>query len=273
MAMCYSVCRIFGTKYVFFVVTLQFKLLITKLHRMIKEIDNVQPVADRTEVCKTGSKTEETNWGTILSDDSSNLELPTDTFVVIAEGLFKVFLRVHNRLEIKGRENIPTDGNFIIAPNHQTFLDGQISVAGLNNRILRNTFYYATEEHVRNPVIVYLANRLNIVRMERRNLRNSILKLGEVLKKGKNVVIFPEGRRTLDGRVGVFKKTFAILSKELQVPILPVRISGGYEAMPRGKKFPNSHKITVEYLKPIMPLPDDTYDEISEKVKATIIEA
>lgn len=232
---------------------------------MIKEFDNIA-------VRKTRSEAEETNWGSMFANDSSNLELPIGTLVTTAEGLFKGFLKIHNRLEIKGRENIPTEGNFIIAPNHQTFLDGQISVAGLNNKTLRNTYYYATEEHIRGAVIVFLANRLNIIRMERRNLKNSILKLGEVLKKGKNLVIFPEGRRTEDGNIAAFKKTFAILSKELHVPILPVRISGGYEAMPRGKKFPNTHKITVEYLKPIQPSSDDTYDEISERVKAAILE-
>ena len=232
---------------------------------MIKEFDNIT-------VRKTRSEAEENNWHSILMSDSSNLELPVGTFVTAAEGILKGFLMVHNHLEIKGRENIPANGNFIIAPNHQCFMDGQISVAGLDNKTLRNTYFYATEEHVRGAVVVYFANRLNIIRMERRNLKNSILKLGEVLKKGKNLVIFPEGRRTEDGNVGTFKKTFAILSKELQVPILPVRITGGFEAMPRGKKFPNTHKITVEYLKPVMPSHDDTYDEISEKVKTSIIE-
>ena len=109
--------------------------------------------------------------------------------------------------------------------------------------------------------------------MERHNLKNSILKLGEVLKQGKNLVIFPEGRRTEDGKVGTFKKTFAILSQELQVPILPVRITGGYEAMPRGSKFPNTHRITVEYLQPVVPLPGETYDQLSDRVKAAITES
>lgn len=233
--------------------------------------NNVQAIADHIAVRKTRSEAEDINWHSILSGDSSNQELPTGGLVTTAESLSKSFLKVHNQLEIRGKENIPTSGNFIIAPNHQCFMDGQICVAGLDSKTLRNTYYYATENHVRGTVVVYLANRLNIVRMERSNLKNSILKLGEVLKKGKNIVIFPEGRRTDDGNVGEFKKTFAILSKELQVPILPVRISGGFEAMPRGKKFPNTHKITVEYLKPVMPLSSETYDEISEKVRTAII--
>ncbi len=238
------------------------------------KFENVQAIADHIAKLSEGSdvsEAEETNWHSILTGDSSNLELPSGSLVNTAEGLFKSFLKAHNRLEIKGKENIPTNGNFIIAPNHQSFLDGQICVAGLDKKTLCNTYYYAKENHVRGAVVKYLANRLNIVRMERSNLKNSILKLGEVLKKGKNIVIFPEGRRTDDGNVGEFKKMFAILSKELQVPIVPVRISGAFEALPRGRKFPNTHKITVEYLKPIMPSSGDTYEGLSEKVRATII--
>lgn len=246
--------------------------IVIKADAFIK-FENVQAIADYIAVRKTRSEAEETNWSSLLSNDSSNLELPTGTLVTTAQGLFKTFLNHHNHLEIKGKENIPANGNFIIAPNHQCFMDGQICVAGLDNKVLRNTYYYATENHVRGAVVVCFANRLNVIRMERSNLMNSILKLGEVLKKGKNIVIFPEGRRTDDGHVGEFKKTFAILSKELQVPILPVRISGGFEAMPRGKKFPNTHKITVEYLKPIIPSTVNTYDEISEMVRKAIIEA
>ncbi len=244
--------------------------IVIKADEFIK-FENVQAIADHIAVRKTRSEMEETNWHSILAGDSSNLELPTGSLVTTSESIFRLFLKVHNHLEIKGKENIPADGNFIIAPNHQTFLDGQICVAGLDNKALRDTYYYATEEHVRGAVVVYFANRLNIVRMERRNLKNSILKLGEVLKKGKNLVIFPEGRRTEDGNIGVFKKTFAILSKELQVPILPVRITGGYEAMPRGKKFPNTHKIVVEYLKPVMPEQNESYEQISDKVKSAIL--
>lgn len=214
--------------------------------------------------------TKKTDWKIILSSDTSRLELPKATFVAPIANAFKCFLRLHNNLEIKGTENIPANGNFIIAPNHQSFLDGPICTTGLKGRTLRNTYYYATEEHVRDSVTRFVANNSNIIRMERRNLRNSILKLGKVLNMGKNIVIFPEGRRTDDGKVGEFKKTFAILSKELQVPIVPVRILGAYEALPRGKKFPNNHKITIEYLKPIMPLQDESYEQVAERVRSAI---
>lgn len=235
------------------------------------KFSSVQAIADHIATRKTRAEVEDTDWHSILSNDTSNLQLPSATLITPLSKIANVFLKLHNSLEIKGKENIPTSGNFIIAPNHQCFLDGPVCVTGLDSRTLRSTYFYATEEHVRGTVIKFLANNNNIILMERRNLKNSILKLGKVLKNGNNIVIFPEGRRTDDGNIGAFKKTFAILSKELQVPIVPVRITGGYEAMPRGKKFPNTHKVTVEYLPPVMPTSEDTYDQIVEKVRGLII--
>ena len=106
--------------------------------------------------------------------------------------------------------------------------------------------------------------------MERKNLRTSIVKLAEVLKKGKTVVIFPEGSRTHDGKMIKFKKTFAILSKELNVPIVPVRISGAYEALPRGKRIANMHHIEIEYFTPVIPTPHMSYSDISDEVRNSI---
>jgi long-chain acyl-CoA synthetase len=106
--------------------------------------------------------------------------------------------------------------------------------------------------------------------MERRNLKNSILKMAKVLRAGKNLVIFPEGRRTNTGKLGTFKKTFAILSKELNIPIVPVCIRGAYEALPREKTLPGTAHIEIEYLPAVMPDAALSYDELAERVKETI---
>ena len=102
-------------------------------------------------------------------------------------------------MKIVGENNIPKKEPFIIAPNHQSFLDGPIVSSGLSYKTLRNSYFFATEEHVKHPLVKFLARRNNVVVMEKRNLKNSILKLSEVLKLGKNVVIFPEGSRSYDG--------------------------------------------------------------------------
>lgn len=166
--------------------------------------------------------------------------------------LFRYYFRSNNRLTIRGMENIPASGPVIIAPNHQSYFDGALVVCGLSWRGVRDCYFYATEEHVKSSSRRWMASRHNVIIMERRNLKASIEQMGEVLRAGKRLVIFPEGSRTHDGSLGEFKKTFAILSIEQNVPIVPVCIKGAYEAMPRGRVLPTPHHITVEYLPSVM---------------------
>ena len=190
--------------------------------------------------------------------------------------LFNAYFRSNNRLTIKGMENVPAEGPAIIAPNHQSYFDGALAVCGMSWKGVRDYYFYATEDHVNTNGRRWMAKRHNVIIMERKNLKTSILKMAEVLQAGKRVVIFPEGSRTFDGSLSSFKKTFAILAKELNVPIVPVCIKGAYEAMPRGRVLPTPHHITVEYLPQVnvaadAELKDKSYDEIAQKVQGMIL--
>ena len=149
-------------------------------------------------------------------------------------------------------------------------MDAPIVISGLSKEQQRRNYFYATEEHIRGKVRRAMADRNNIIIMERTDLKNSILKMARVLQDGKSLTIFPEGTRTRTGYMSEFKKTFAILSKELNVPIVPVRITGAYQAWPRTRKFPNTTPVQVEYLPPIYPTEDDTYDTLSKRVRQSI---
>lgn len=231
----------------------------------------LRSVAEKVEQGKTHIDVNKMDWHEMLLANNSSLELPsTSVLYPLHAKLFKVFLKLNNRLKIVGEKNVPRKGPVIIAPNHQSFLDGGIVAAGLSSKILKNSYFFATEEHVKHPVVKSLAKRNNVIVMEKSNLKNSILKLSEVLKKGKNVIIFPEGSRSYDGEMVPFKKTFAILSKELNVPVVPVCIRGAYDVLPRGSRWIKSKKIEVEYLPPLMPEDGDTYDSVSDKVKESI---
>lgn len=231
----------------------------------------LRSVAEKVESGKTHIDVNKMDWHEMLLANNSSLELPsTSVFYPLHSKLFNSFLKLNNRLKIVGEKNVPKKGPFIIAPNHQSFLDGPIVASGLSYKTLKNSYFFATEEHVKHPVVKSLAKRNNIIIMEKCNLKNSILKLSEVLKLGKNVVIFPEGSRSYDGEMVPFKKTFAILSKELNVPVVPVCIRGAYDVLPRGSRWVKPKKIEVEYLPPVMPANEDTYDSISDKVRDSI---
>jgi len=211
------------------------------------------------------------DWHEFLNADLSNVQLPQGNIgmPLLLKSSY-LFFKAYNHLTIKGKENIPANGPMIIAPNHQSYLDGALLSIGLPLNILKNSYFYATEDHVQGSLRKSYAQHSNIILMERGNLRDSILKLAEVLKQGKNVIIFPEGSRSHTGKLSDFKKTFAILGRELQVPILPVCIKGAFEALPRTKRFISPSKIEVEYLKPVIPDANSSYDEIADQVKQTI---
>jgi len=235
---------------------------------------NIEAMAQHVAYSKTRMEVKVEDWHALLNEDTSNLPLPQGNIgMPMMLKTSSLFFKVYNKLVIKGKEHIPSNGPMIIAPNHQSYIDGAVLSVGLPMHILKNSYFYATEDHIQGALKKAYANHSNIILMERGNLRDSILKLAEVLKQGKNVIIFPEGSRSHTGRLSDFKKTFAILSRELQVPILPVCIKGAFEALPRSKRFIKPHKIEVEFLKPIIPNVNQSYNEMADKVKQAIQQA
>lgn len=235
------------------------------------DFKNIHEMAEHIHAEKTRMEVGDTDWHTILNDDKEQLELPsTSVTYPLTARCCKTYFKLHNHLTVKGKENIPQSGPFILAPNHQSVLDGPLAVAGIPWSLLSDCYFYATEEHVQHPVLRYLAKRNNIILMEKSNLKTSILKLARVLRQGKIVIIFPEGSRTHTGAVGKYKKMFAILSKELNVPILPARIDGAFESLPRGKRIPNSHPVSITYLPVVNPTKDITYEQLTEQIRSAV---
>jgi long-chain acyl-CoA synthetase len=101
-------------------------------------------------------------------------------------------------------------------------------------------------------------------------MKHALQNLSEVLRQGSNIIIFPEGTRSIDGSLAPFRKTYAILSRELGIPIVPVAISGAWRALPKGARLPRLFApIEIEYLQPVAP-GQLSYDELNEAVRSRI---
>ncbi|MDY5632130.1 MAG: AMP-binding protein [Bacteroidaceae bacterium] len=235
---------------------------------------NIQALAEKVMDNKTQVQVEQVDWKQTLQQEGKSLRLPDSTILLpLLVKSLKFMHCVYNRLSFVGRENIPQQGPFILAPNHQSYVDGGVVLAGVDWKNITQCYFYATEEHVRSASRKWMARHSNMVLMERANLKDSIQKLAQILRQGKNIIIFPEGSRTHTGQVGAFKKTFAILSKELNVPIVPVCIRGAYEALPRHRRWLKPTKIVVEYLPSVQSAPDMTAEQLSEMVRQRIVAA
>ena len=205
-------------------------------------------------------------WTEIFKE-KVELKLPESWFTWnIFKHLTKGLFRIYFRLRGEGMENIPA-GPCIFAPNHQSFFDGMFVAVFLNNKTNRNTYFYAKEKHVQKRWVKALANRHNIIISDlNKDVKLSLQKLAEVLRLGKKVIIFPEGSRTRTGELGQFKKAFAILAAEMNVPVVPVSIKGAFKALPRGSHFPRPwKKINVKFHQPVHPAGHD-YDSLMDLV-------
>ena len=213
---------------------------------------------------RTKMSIEKINWANILKEKVP-LQLPKTWFTgALFLKVSKLFFHLYFHFKGQGANNIP-DGPCIIVPNHQSYFDGLFVASWLSNKMIRNTYFYAKEKHIKSGFMKYFANRHHIIIVDiNKDVKESIQKMGEALKSRKKLIIFPEGTRTFDGTMGEFKKTFAILSRELNVPIVPVSIKGADAALPRGSKFPRPFKnVSIEFLKPIYPS-DESYEKLSD---------
>ncbi len=235
---------------------------------------SVKKIAEYIQNNKLFHKTDQdSSWTGDLTNGQEAILPKSSVFLGPIVGSVRGFFRLFFRFEGKGMENIP-EGPCFFAPNHESKLDAFLVLSYLGKETLKNTFSYAKKDHVKSWARRYLASHSNVIVMDlSKDLKHSIMKMAEVVKQGKKILIFPEGTRTKTGKLGKFKKTYAILSTELNIPVVPVALTGAWEAMSSGaKKIKRGEKITVEFLPAIYP-EGKSPEELNELVKQRIAEA
>jgi long-chain acyl-CoA synthetase len=81
--------------------------------------------------------------------------------------------------------------------------------------------------------------------------RQSFAYAGEAVDRGYSILVFPEGRHTVDGNINSFRAGIGLLADNLGVPVLPVRILGLFEVKRAGKRFAAPWKIRVRIGQPM----------------------
>lgn len=177
--------------------------------------------------------------------------------------------RTYIRMSVKGVENIPS-GSKIFVGNHESYLDPIMFMESLPNKFLKDTYSIAKIKHFKGGFKKMMADKSNVILVDiNKNLRHTLTMAGGVLRKGDNILIFPEGARTRNGKLQDFKKTFALLACEFNIPIVPFVIKGAYEAFPPSAKVPRPKKVSIEYLNPIQP-EGHTVEEVIKITRDTI---
>jgi 1-acyl-sn-glycerol-3-phosphate acyltransferase len=152
------------------------------------------------------------------------------------------------RLKTRGREHLPRSGAAILAANHASFLDP--IVIGISARrpvqfLVANDFYRSRRLHtlLRWLGAIPVGGDAGMIRSYRH--------IGEVIRRGSLLGIFPEGGITRDGTMKPFRAGAAVLALRTGVPLVPIHVDGTFEALPRYAKWPRFVPVTVRIGNPI----------------------
>ena len=178
-------------------------------------------------------------------------------FYAIVRGFLKFLLIIYNRCSAKWLEKLDPNEKFIVACNHASNLDPVI-VGCFFPRKLR---YFAKEELFTNKLFGACITALGAVpvsRADNASAAGALKGFMKLYKEGSDVLIFPEGGRTLDGNLQPLEAGVALIASHERAPILPVFIKGSFKAMPPGAALIKPCKLNITFGKPLR-FPDEVY--------------
>jgi 1-acyl-sn-glycerol-3-phosphate acyltransferase len=165
----------------------------------------------------------------------------------IGWSLFRFAYATYFRWRVFHPERVPMTGPVILASNHLSFLDPPLVGCGLKRPIN----YLARKTLFRYPGIGALLRSWNSVPVDRDGGSAAGLKeILDRLKRGGAIIMFPEGTRSLDGKLQPARSGIGLAIIKSDAPVVPVRVFGTFEAYGKGVKFPRPHRVAVKYGEP-----------------------
>ena len=155
-------------------------------------------------------------------------------------------------VEVKGKENLPEEGPFVIVSNHQ----GNFDIPILLGYLERPIGFISKVEVKKLPIIRDWMVYMNCVFLDRKDRRQAIKAINEGaknIKNGTSIVIFPEGTRSKGMDMNLFKAGSFKLAQKAEVPIVPVAIKGSFKIMEQNGNRIKPAKVTVTVLPNIQP--------------------
>lgn len=202
-----------------------------------------------------------TSWAATIKDASLQEEMeeipPPRTalsrfFYFKGLAAVRFIFRLYCSIEVKGQENLPKNEPFIITPNHLSYLDGFAVAAAVPPFFHDKLYFLGLEKFFTGPLLGAFANFSQVIDINPETQTYRSINLSAyLLQKGKILCFFPEGGRSFDGELMDFKKGVGILSKELNVPLVPTLIDGLYQVLPRGQWKPKPHKVRIIFGEPL----------------------
>lgn len=228
-------------------------------------------------------ESEAKNWLTVLREEPARAVLDkikldfglTERLLTLLFKcvIFSFLFRLFWLLRVEGRKNLPEEGPYLICPNHAGYLDGLFIFTGLPFGVAMNTYFLGYQRIFEHRVLKWVNRIARLLPIDtNKRLAEAMNAVAFVLAHKKNVCIFPEGMRSIDGEVEKFKSGTGILMKELDIPCVPAYIKGSHESWPRGSLSPRLCRVKVIFGKPVrwQELGND-YEEISAALREEVL--
>src|SRR5436305_5107161 len=143
----------------------------------------------------------------------------------------RLVARLLFRFRMLHRERMINEGPVILASNHQSYLDPPL----VGNAADRAIYFLARNTLLNVPLLGRILPKLNVIPVDQEgNDRTALKALIRILKAGEATLIFPEGERTRDGCLRPALPGLGFVIAKTLAPVVPVRIFGAREALPRG---------------------------------------
>lgn len=159
----------------------------------------------------------------------------------LLSGLFRVVGRVVFDVRVQGLDRLPESGPFLICSNHQSYLDPYFLLPNLPRAVRERLWVLAVDWLFRGPVSRLYLHTARTLPVDNRGggFLDGLRTATRVLQRGDAALIFPEGMRSFDGRVGPWRPGAGLLALRTGVPLVPAAIAGVYDILPPGRLAPS----------------------------------
>ena len=193
---------------------------------------------------------------------------------LIQHGLLLPFTEAMAHPKVEGREWVTElERPVIFAANHSSHADTSLILHALSDRARDRTVVAAAADYwFKRPLLGNLVSLfLNTFPFSRTGGAQAQLNASSrLLKSGWNLVLFPEGSRSDDGRIQEFKPGVGHLANETGTPVVPMHIRGAHQIMPKGQKLPLPGPVRVRIGKPMAPQPKEGSREFTARVEKAV---
>ncbi|MDO5017659.1 MAG: lysophospholipid acyltransferase family protein [Porphyromonas sp.] len=171
-------------------------------------------------------------------------------------------------VKVEGREYLPKDRPAVVTPNHTSAMDIFILYGYSGIR-----FKWVMKGSLRRvPFVGWACEKVGFIFVDSTpsGAKRVIEDCEKAIANGYHIFMFPEGSRTLTGHLGKLRKGAFIVAQETDSPIVPAKITGGYEILKRGTLNFKWGRMGLRFFQPIQPRSSDSIADLMERVRVKI---